>query len=323
METDFKHVKLMSPLPFAAASVYSIKWTIIMSYQDILTLNSGKTTPMLTADIEAPATSSSTPTPCQVEDQYYLYQEHSNLPNTKPPTTATIALPQETHQPPLIFRINIDGQDRGMSRPRSDNHVMTIRRAYPSTLLEGKLSEKEWIDEFCDPVDEALESYLHSHRTKEKRCYYLLGCWLIVQILFSMVDDNPAVTIFSLFILVVAFHIMEFTGGSDDTYFMLEKKLCSICKNVTEKCNPTCTSGAATAAATATASTETASLHKDGFLQFSLKFRSQVVISSRNTYSYKVYHIELQRMSSSVAAPRVLFVTENPTQNFRTLQSYT
>ncbi len=202
---------------------------------------------------------------------------------------------------------------------------MKIRRAYPSTLLEGKLSEKQWIDEFCDPADKAFASYVDSHQNigKSGDCFcvlYLIG--IICAICAFSVDDDAitALAFPALFlahiILFVGFCTMNLRAESEVT--ILERKLCSICNHATAICNPTFDSGAAAA------STQTADRYND-FLQFSLKFESLVPLGSgRHEYpnSYKVYHIEVRPMPSTVAASRsVKFVAEKTiTQNSYSLQ---
>lgn len=281
---------------------------------NIATLNtssSGKTSQpnaIEMTDIEAPVV----PTPAPAPASYQLYEENV-LPTT--PKTVTISLShQQLDQPPLTLRIDLNGQVRGIF---GFVNTITVHRAYPKMVLEGKLSEKKWIDEFCDPVDEAFATSGASEQKTRAKLNCLTSAWLFVLICGVYVtsvdesDDTFAFVIVSNFfatlIYIVGACIIGYRNTADGT---LERKLHNICNNMTRKCNSRSTSDTGA----------TAGLY-NGFVTFSLKFVIHDFGSGRYRRSYKVYHVDLQLTSTEAASRNLMYAKGKTKGNSRAPQS--
>jgi len=285
-------------------------------------------------DIETPALSSHVN--YEAEGQYHLFKEGNSPP--VPPVlreTATVPVPLsvnhprttaphiiemaniEAPSPPLpplphtldetlqrcnvfkagdtrIMRIDIDGQNRNTSRGLK----MKIRRTYP-VLLAGKLSNREWNDEFCDPVDRHLRILLVPIQRKSdfSERKYILFCFMCV--VLTVLSGG----IF-LYIIACYQYCQSFSNlNSEVNVAAVEAKVCEVCNKITRKCN----------ARSSRPSSDGAPANND-VVKFSCKFDMS---TGDEIYPYKIFWIKLELIPYSAAVSRrsTVFKEENTTES--------
>jgi len=267
-------------------------------------------------DTEAPAPPSSHAMR-EAEGQYHLYKEGDPRPvRQQVRETTTVLLPDVHHPrttaPHIIAMTNIEAPPPPVSHTLRVGHrarikinqfpgFAKIQRAYPM-VLEGRLSERDWNDEFCDPVDKVLTEHYREMFPDGPNCFELclrfrflvIGLFMTSSICM-LFEDEPLIlyttlTVFGLFIILMAYRLTTrdanvYTGQSEST-----EKLSQICKNVTMKCNGVITL----------------------YPKRDIRHRQELCPTS---YDY-VYHIELEVMVSSAdASKNTVFMKNKPSEN--------